>query len=61
MKYKATVYTKYESEIEAEKEAGAKMKAVSDMMIELQEFLHPKVKIVVTIEEISASPAGEAL
>ena len=50
MKYKATVYAVYVGEVNSPTEAGAKLQAESDMLCELQEFFHPKVKIGVKLE-----------
>jgi hypothetical protein len=51
MKYKATVYAVYVGEVEAPNEASAKIQAETDLLVELQEFFHPKVKILVKLEE----------
>jgi hypothetical protein len=51
MKYKATVYAIYVGEIEASNEASAKIQAEIDLVVELQEFSHPKVKVLVKLEE----------
>ncbi len=52
MKYKATVYAVYVGMVDAPNEASAKIQAESDMIIDMQEFFHPKVKIIVKLEEI---------
>lgn len=51
MKYHAKVYAYYEGEIESPTEAGAKLAAEGDMICELSEFFHPKVKIMVKLQE----------
>jgi hypothetical protein len=50
MKYKATVYAAYVGEVDAPNEASAKLQAECDMIVEMQEFYHPKVKILVKLE-----------
>jgi len=50
MRYKATVYAVYIGEVEAQNEPGAKIQAETDMLVELQEFFHPKVKVMVKLE-----------
>jgi hypothetical protein len=49
MKYKATVHAVYIGEVESPTEAGAEIQAESDMLCELQEFFHPKVRILVKL------------
>ena len=53
MRYKATAYAMYVSELDAPNEASARIQAETDMLVELQEFFHPKVKVVVKLEAIS--------
>ena len=50
MKYKATVYAVYVGVVDAPNEASAKIQAESDMMIDMQEFFHPNVKMMVKLE-----------
>ena len=52
MKYKTTVYAVYIGEVESPTEAGAKIQAESDLICEIEEFFHPKVKIMVKLEAI---------
>jgi hypothetical protein len=52
MKYKATVYAIYNGIVESQNEAGAKIQAECDMICELQEFFHPKVKVAVKLENM---------
>ena len=51
MRWKAKVYALYEGEVETVNEAAAKIQAETDMICELSEFFHPKVKVMVKLEE----------
>ncbi len=52
MRFRAKVYALYEGEIETTNEAAARIQAETDMICELSEFFHPKVKIMVKLEEM---------
>ena len=54
MRYKVKVYALYEGEVETTNEAAARIQAENDMICELSEFFHPKVKIMVKLEEQEA-------
>ena len=55
MKWRARVYALYEGIVESENENAAKLEAENDMICELSEFFHPKVKMVVKLERCDDS------
>lgn len=53
MKYKAAVYAVYIGEIDAPNEASAKIQAEVNMLVEMQEIFHPKVKMGIKLEPMT--------